>query len=111
MGLSGPRVGDVVYFARGQQSRSLSKINPIEQDTGQVWFTGNHHGYLHSIQFEKEQWTMLAATVFCGPNIRKGVRNKEIIHLVDIAPTISYLLGIPTPKIVGFKKIHKEETV
>lgn len=97
MGLSGSGVGDVVYFARGQQSRPLSKINPIEQDTGQIWFTGNHHGYLHSVQFEEEQWTMLAATVFCGPNIRKGVSNKEIIHLVDIAPTISYLLGIPTP--------------
>ena len=97
MGLDTPRVGDVIYFAKGEQSKLLNKINPCDKNTGETWFTGNHHGYLHSIQFQEEEWTMRAVTVFCGPGVKKGIKNKDIINLVDIVPTISYLCGIMVP--------------
>jgi arylsulfatase A-like enzyme len=32
-----------------------------------------------------------------GPGIKKGEELKKQVRLIDIAPTISYLLGIPSP--------------
>lgn len=39
----------------------------------------------------------MAVTIFSGPGIRRGLRRPGPIRLIDIAPTIAHLLGIPAP--------------
>jgi arylsulfatase A-like enzyme len=34
---------------------------------------------------------------FSGPGIKKGQRLERTCHLVDIVPTICYLMGLPLP--------------
>ena len=55
------------------------------------WHTCEHGS---SSPFSKDLRTI---TIFAGPNVKKGVKRAVPIRLVDIAPTIAYLTGIPTP--------------
>jgi len=97
LGLYGEGVGDVIYLLDTKPSASMRKISP-RTEAGGFGFTANHHGYLHSSGFEKDIFTQRAATLIKGPGIVKGVERSRPIHLIDIAPTISYLMGWPTPR-------------
>jgi hypothetical protein len=55
------------------------------------WHTAEHGS---SSPFSKDLRTI---TIFAGPNVKKGMKRAVPIRLVDIAPTIAYLTGIPTP--------------
>jgi len=55
------------------------------------WHTSEHGS---SSPFSSDLRTI---TIFAGPNIKKGVKRTVPIRLVDIAPTIAYLTGVPTP--------------
>ena len=97
LGLYGEVVGDVIYLLDTESSSPMRKISPRTEGGG-FGFTANHHGYLHSSGFEKDIFTERAVTVIKGPGILKGAERPRPIHLIDIAPTISYLMGWPTPK-------------
>lgn len=98
LGLHGERVGDVVYFLKPELSRPLAKRSP-QMPSGGFGFTANHHGYLHSAKFaDRPEFTQVAVTLFAGPGIKKGWRRPLPIRLVDIAPTVAYLAGIPIPR-------------
>jgi len=97
LGLYGEGVGDVIYLLDTRPSASMRKISP-RTEAGGFGFTANHHGYLHSSGFEKDIFTQRAVTLIKGSGILKGVGRSRPIHLVDIAPTISYLMGWPTPR-------------
>ncbi len=56
---------------------------------------GNHSGFLPTAKLDG--CSNEAIFVISGPGVKKGYVRSEPIRLVDVAPTIAYLLGIPAP--------------
>ena len=42
-----------------------------------------------------------------GPGIKKGFRIKEKVELIDLAPTLTYILKIPEPKNAQGSVLHE----
>jgi predicted AlkP superfamily phosphohydrolase/phosphomutase len=76
-GLNDELVGDVVFFAK-------------------VRLKGSHHGCYHASR--AKIGSLRAVSIFAGPGIKRGVETDAAINLVDIAPTMAVLLGMPAPK-------------
>jgi predicted AlkP superfamily phosphohydrolase/phosphomutase len=76
-GLNDELVGDVIFFAK-------------------VRLKGSHHGCFHGSR--AKIGSLRALTIFAGPGIKRGVETDRAINLVDIAPTMATLLGIPVPE-------------
>lgn len=89
LGIYGDGVGDVVFFAKAEYSR------PHEDKLRFRMLSGNHHFYLPDVKFDLGM--MHAVTIFAGPGIKSGVKRKRPINMVDIAPTVASLLGLPAP--------------
>ncbi|MEW5961540.1 MAG: hypothetical protein AB1801_27805, partial [Chloroflexota bacterium] len=102
-GLYGDQAGDIIYImdvgydsgapVRMGKSRLRAGVTPdraVFKATRQ-WaeYTGDHSAYP---PFSRRNRT---CTVLSGPGVRKGVRRRTPIRLIDIAPTISYLLSAP----------------
>lgn len=90
IGMDHERVSDVVFFTKAEYSRPTA--NKL---TGQRMLSGNHHFYLPDVKFDLGN--MHAVTIFMGPGVREGIRRERPINMVDIAPTIAWILGIPAP--------------
>ena len=78
MGCYGDKVGDVIY-----------SIKP--------GYTIDEHGDMLPTA-EYGIGSMEAITIVSGPNIKHNYKINSSRWLIDIAPTISYLLDLPTPK-------------
>lgn len=102
-GLYGDGVGDVIYtlepgFDNGQAERSgkaryragVTESREICTPTKQWRDLTGDHSAIHP--FSKRNRTL---TVFCGPGVRTNVKRRTPIRLIDVAPTISYLIGTP----------------
>ena len=76
LGLYGDHIGDVVYA-----------FNP--------WFTGQHGNILPAA--ELGLGNLRALLTFTGPGIKRGFRLERTCNLVDIVPTICYLMDLPIP--------------
>ena len=78
LGLYGDRIGDIVYILRAG------------------------FGHAHGQQLPTAKFgsfgSMASFIVISGPGIRKGAKIKPTRWLIDVAPTVAYLLGIPIPK-------------
>jgi len=74
LGMWGPDVGDVIFF-------------------GKTSVLGSHHGNWPAGR--ADHGGIPAATIFAGPGVKQGVRRPRPIHLIDVAPTIAELAGIP----------------
>jgi len=108
LGLNGERIGDVIYFLKppyGIFDGNLGKLdasfitkseyeNPVV-DMSQSFF-GAHAYYLPSTRFG--DYSVSVPFIISGPGVKKGKKLNEIVNLVDVAPTLSHLLNIPTPK-------------
>jgi predicted AlkP superfamily phosphohydrolase/phosphomutase len=79
LGLYGDHVGDVVYA-----------IYP--------WFSGQHANILPTAEWGVGN--LKALLTFSGPGIKKGYRLERTCNLVDIVPTICYLMDLPLPPTV-----------
>lgn len=79
LGLYGDSVGDVVYA-----------IYP--------WFSGQHGNILPSAEWGVGSLRGLLS--FTGPGIKKGLRLERTCNLIDIVPTICYLMDLPLPATV-----------
>ncbi len=102
-GLYGGGVGDIVYsLAKGYWSGggmpneviTLADISRMELFTRKVFhqsFTGEHDAQVPFIRNNR------CPFILKGPGILKGVARRVPLRLVDIAPTISWALGIPFP--------------
>jgi predicted AlkP superfamily phosphohydrolase/phosphomutase len=75
--LWGDRVGDVVYALRAEYDGA--------------------HGY-HLPSSRLGIGAQHAVCIFSGAGIRQGVHLRRQVRQVDVAPTISYLLGIDVPR-------------
>jgi predicted AlkP superfamily phosphohydrolase/phosphomutase len=76
LGLYGDYMGDVVYAIYPEFSGQHGNILPAA-----TWGCGDLKPLLS----------------FSGPGIKKGQRLERTCHLVDIVPTICYLMGLPLP--------------
>ena len=76
IGLYGDHIGDVIFA-----------FNP--------WFTGQHGNILPAA--EMGLGNLRALLTFTGPGIKRGSRLERTCNLVDIVPTICYLMDLPMP--------------
>jgi hypothetical protein len=75
IGLYGDRVSDIVYTVHPEY--------------------GGNHGELPNVHYGES--SLNALLVMNGPGVKKGVYGKHV-WLVDVAPTVAYLTGIPRPR-------------
>ncbi|MCX6002342.1 MAG: hypothetical protein NTY79_07410 [Chloroflexi bacterium] len=76
MGLYGDWVGDVIYAVYPWVAGQHGNILPTAE-----WGIGSLKGLL----------------TFTGPGIKKGYRMERTCNLIDIVPTICYLMDLPLP--------------
>ena len=76
LGLYGDHVGDVIYA-----------LYP--------WYSGQHGNILPAAEWGIG--SLKALLSFNGPGIKKGYRLERTCNLIDIVPTICYLLDLPLP--------------
>jgi len=100
LGLGGERVGDVVFA-----------VNPVYVADNRMKFSGDlfenlktglpdgsiHGQQLPSVDMGKNG-TIRSLLIAHGPGIKKGYAMEKPVRMVDIAPTIAHILGIPAPK-------------
>ncbi|MBD3228220.1 MAG: hypothetical protein GF329_08520 [Candidatus Lokiarchaeota archaeon] len=108
LGQNGERVGDVVYFVNAPYSLfdgGLWQLNPAEANP--IQFTKsevyepvvNFGAHAYYLPTEKVgEYSVSVPIIISGPGIKKDIEIKKPVNLIDFAPTISHLLGIPRPK-------------
>jgi len=109
-GLWGDRVGDVIFFMNDEYSAPLS--SPLSNDGRVIVRMGpEEEGQenFHSPDYQAYHGCTLPSNaigrggseagmfLIWGPGIRQGIRKDHPIRLLDVAPTIAYLMGIPQP--------------
>jgi len=108
IGLSGERVGDIVFAAHPIYAGD----NRLELKEGLFadLKVGLYGGSIHGAQLPTvdlgEHGTIKSMFIAHGPKIRKSYVREKPINIVDVAPTISYMLNIPPPKDAEGKVIH-----
>jgi len=108
LGLNGERIGDVIYFLKppygifdgnlGDLNASIITKSEYERpiiNMSQSFF-GAHAYYLPSTIHGN--FSVSVPFIISGPGIKKGYKLNNIVNLVDVAPTLSNMLDIPTPK-------------
>jgi predicted AlkP superfamily phosphohydrolase/phosphomutase len=76
LGLYGDRVGDVIYA-----------LYP--------WYSGQHGNILPAAEWGIG--SLKALLTFTGPGIKRGSHLERTCNLIDIVPTVCYLMDIPVP--------------
>ncbi len=102
-GLYGDGVGDVIFImdpgfdsgapvrmGKSKYRAGVTEDRKLFKATKQwVGYTGDHGAYP---PFSQRNRTL---TVFAGPGVRKNVKRRTPIRLIDVAPTISHLIEAP----------------
>jgi predicted AlkP superfamily phosphohydrolase/phosphomutase len=108
LGQNGKRIGDVIFFLNAPYElfdgvvEQLNPANPLPNILVQpdaydaIVCFGAHAYYLPTERVG--EYSISVPLIMSGPGIRKGVELKRPVNLIDFAPTISHLLGIPRPK-------------
>lgn len=104
-GLAEDRIGDIVFFLKPGYStwdgtiNSLrfdlprKRRNPVIRSSGAV--LGHHAPYLPSEKYDL--FSNRAMLILAGPGVRTGYNRVQPINLKDVAPTLAYLLELPSP--------------
>ncbi len=108
LGLNGERIGDVVYFLNPPYQiydEVLEQLNPSQISPkymakpiiydAQNCF-GAHAYYLPTQTFGN--YSNSVPLIIAGPGAKKGIKLKNSVNLIDLAPTFAHLLQIPKPK-------------
>jgi len=94
-GLYGDRVGDVFFAPRADTPVVDEKVPAVVP--GERIAANGDHAFLNCYN-NARIGSVLATAVFAGPGIKRGLTREHPIHLVDIVPTVSHLLGIEPPR-------------
>jgi len=108
LGLNGERIGDIVYFLNPPYQiydEILEQLNPsqispkymakpIIYDAKNCF--GAHAYYLPTQTFGN--YSNSVPLIIAGPGVKKGIKLKNSVNLIDLAPTFAHLLQIPKPK-------------
>jgi predicted AlkP superfamily phosphohydrolase/phosphomutase len=110
LGQWGERVGDAVYYltpgfsdyplpgARFKWWNSFADVTDAAANAGFAEakrFSGLHHNYLPTARLGPA--SNRAILILSGPGVVKGVQAGRDVNLVDVAPTLSALLGMEPP--------------
>lgn len=107
LGQNGERVGDVVYYLKPSYQLFDGSMDMLYHDVvspemfgkGEVRnaekLFGYHACYLPTARLGR--FTVSSVLIMSGPRIKRGEELAQPVRLVDIAPTISFLLGISKP--------------
>ncbi len=117
LGLNGDRIGDIVYFLNPPYQiydEILEQLNPSQISpkymakpviyNAQKCF-GAHAYYLPTEKFGN--YSNSVPLIMTGPSIKKGIKLKNCVNLIDLAPTFAYLLQIPRPKDTQGRILHE----
>lgn len=118
LGLGDERTGDVVYFLRPPYTIWCGPIEDLltymaaDRHLDTEWFTedqsritGIHGYYLPNVKVG--EFSNSSLLIMKGPGVKRGEELRKPVRLMDIAPTISYLLGIPVPRNSEGRVIHE----
>lgn len=104
-GLHGGGVGDIIYMVRqgydcgaSMRAQSLGQNYGINED-GSLFTPTQLFKEITSQHCSVVGWAVQNRTwtAFRGPGVRPGVTRKVPSRLVDVCPTICYLMGFPYP--------------
>ena len=101
-GLNGDKIGDLIYFMRPGYTDADANYQQINESelkqpaVGPTLVRCAHHQYLPNA--EMGPFTNSSFAVFNGPGIKEGYERNSPIWSIDIAPTLAFLLNIPSPK-------------
>ncbi|MEW6228496.1 MAG: alkaline phosphatase family protein [Bacillota bacterium] len=116
LGLWGDRVGDVFYLMKAGYSAAgnwspltpdgevLVPLRPdlrVEGEHGQFKFIAPKFQSVHGCSLPSTslgKGTEEAVFLIAGDGVKQGYRREHPVRLVDIAPTLAVLLGIPVPE-------------
>jgi predicted AlkP superfamily phosphohydrolase/phosphomutase len=100
LGLSGERVGDVVFAANPVYAGDtrLELKEGLFADLKVGLYGGSIHGAQLPTVDLGEYGTIKSMFIVQGPKIKKSYVREKPINIVDVAPTISHMLNIPPPK-------------
>jgi len=90
LGLYGDRVGDVIYAARPGYA-----FNPSVTPDRKVYQAGRQ-GARHGMHLPTYR-DVHAVFALSGPGVRRGYSRPRPCWLVDVAPTVAHLIGVPVP--------------
>jgi predicted AlkP superfamily phosphohydrolase/phosphomutase len=100
LGLCGERTGDVIFACNPVYV--LDNRIKLNGDLFEDLKTGLPGGSIHGQQLPSvdlgENGTIRSMFIARGPRIKKGYVREKPIKMVDIAPTVAYILNIPPPK-------------
>jgi len=112
IGLHGDRIGDVAYGNNAgytsilEYTKDLEEFKFVKGDISVTDDWGDREGQLpantsiHGSNLPSSKLglgSIRVPLIMKGPNVRKGYELKRLFSLVDIAPTVSYVLGMPFP--------------
>lgn len=108
MGRAQERIGDVVFFLRPGyttwdgtlESLRFHAISPERMPqplvTPSTEVVGHHTPYLPTATLGS--FMNSAVTILAGPHVRAGYRRSTPMKLIDLAPSIAHLMGVPAPR-------------
>ncbi len=108
LGLGGERDGDVIYFLRPPYEIFDGRLDQLDTSVvpPDIFASSEVHRaerafcahvyYLPTVS--SREFTVKSVLIMRGPGIRKGVKLKKTINLIDIAPTLAHLMGMPPPR-------------
>jgi len=91
LGLHGDRIGDIIVAVR----------------PGGLYGEGHGH-FLPTVDYGIS--SLKAVLVMAGPGLKRNYELKRPVWLVDVAPTIAHLMGIPSPKQAEGKTLYEAFT-
>lgn len=117
LGQNSERVGDVVFalnppyelFDGNAEQLDVTSIQPefLERNLAfpATECFGAHAYYLPSTRFGS--YSIDVPLILAGPGIRRNVEFESSFNLVDVAPTLAYLLGVRRPKDSQGRVLHE----
>ena len=106
IGLGDERTGDVVYFLKPPYTVWCGPIEDIltymatDRHLGEEWIVRDQHRVtgIHGYYLPNErvgEFSNAAVLIMRGRGVARGIELRRRVELVDVASTISYLLGVP----------------
>jgi predicted AlkP superfamily phosphohydrolase/phosphomutase len=117
LGQNGERVGDVVYFLNPPYMLFDGRFEQLDASEQAPDLLVKPEAYSSELNYAAHAYYLPDATlgnysisvpvIFNGPGVKKGLELKNLINLIDIAPTLAKILGIPRPKTAEGRVLHE----
>ena len=108
LGQNGEQVGDVIFLLNPPYQLFDGEIDELDVTSMKseylergIAFPASECFGAHAYYLPTESigpYTMSVPLIIAGPGIKQDTILPELVNLIDIAPTIAHLLGIPGPK-------------